>query len=85
EICSTNPCLNGGQCTANGVGGFTCMCISPFTGQRCEDRVDPCANQPCQNGGTCQPTNGNSYQCICPPGYSGFDCSTRTFYTIRKQ
>ncbi|CAF4217835.1 unnamed protein product, partial [Rotaria magnacalcarata] len=53
------------------------MCISPFTGQRCEDRVDPCANQPCQNGGTCQPTNGNSYQCICPPGYSSFDCSTR--------
>jgi len=36
--CGANPCLNGGQCIPNNVGGFTCSCPNPYTGQRCEDR-----------------------------------------------
>jgi len=38
DPCAQNPCLNGGQCQPNGMGGFTCVCVQPFTGQRCEDR-----------------------------------------------
>ncbi len=38
DPCAQNPCLNGGQCHSNGIAGFTCVCIQPFTGQRCEDR-----------------------------------------------
>ena len=34
-----NACLNGGQCVPNGLGGFTCNCPNPYTGQRCEDRM----------------------------------------------
>lgn len=37
DVCAQNPCLNGGQCMLNDVGGFTCVCIAPYTGQRCED------------------------------------------------
>ncbi|CAF4952301.1 unnamed protein product, partial [Rotaria magnacalcarata] len=32
------PCLNGGTCIPNGIGGFTCQCPPGFSGQRCEDR-----------------------------------------------
>ena len=38
DPCAQNPCLNGGQCSQNGFGGFTCSCPNPYTGQRCEDR-----------------------------------------------
>jgi len=38
DLCAQNPCLNGGQCLSNGMGGFTCSCPNPYTGQRCEDR-----------------------------------------------
>ncbi|CAF3619349.1 unnamed protein product, partial [Rotaria sp. Silwood2] len=37
DPCAVNACLNGGQCMPNGMGGFTCMCPNPYTGQRCED------------------------------------------------
>ena len=77
DPCAVNPCLNNGQCIGNSYGGFSCSCIQPYTGQRCEDRIDPCANQPCRNGATCYPSNTNSYQCLCAPGYTGVDCSTR--------
>jgi len=38
DPCAQNPCLNGGQCMANNVGGFLCLCMQPYTGPRCEDR-----------------------------------------------
>ena len=39
DPCATNNCLNGGQCRPNGFGGFTCICTSGYTGQRCEERT----------------------------------------------
>ncbi len=38
DPCAQSPCLNGGQCVPNNMGGFTCNCQNPYTGQRCEDR-----------------------------------------------
>jgi hypothetical protein len=38
DPCAPNPCLNGGLCQPNGMGGFRCVCMQPYTGQRCEDR-----------------------------------------------
>jgi len=38
DPCAQNPCLNGGQCFPTNIGGFTCQCPNPYTGQRCEDR-----------------------------------------------
>ncbi len=38
DPCAVNPCLNGGTCMANNVGGFTCQCPPGYSGLRCEDR-----------------------------------------------
>ncbi len=38
DLCAQNPCLNGGQCYPNNLGGFTCQCPAGYSGQRCEDR-----------------------------------------------
>ena len=37
DACLPNPCLNGGRCVPNSVGGFSCVCVAPFTGLRCEE------------------------------------------------
>lgn len=39
DPCAQNPCVNGGQCNPNGIGGFTCTCVGLFTGPRCEERA----------------------------------------------
>lgn len=33
--CESNPCLNSGRCM-DLVDNYTCVCVAPFTGQRCE-------------------------------------------------
>ena len=35
DVCSSNPCLNGGLCL-NRNNTYRCECISGFTGKRCE-------------------------------------------------
>jgi Notch-like protein len=37
--CGILPCFNGGTCSVTSVGGFACVCLPKFTGQRCEDLV----------------------------------------------
>lgn len=41
--CSDDPCKNGGSC-ADGVGGFTCTCVGPWTGDTCELTVGTLAD-----------------------------------------
>ena len=89
DVCSMNPCMNGGSCIFS--GGFpVCLCPNGWHGQYCENHwsetttwspttpsADPCASHPCRNGGSCVPlfTYPGSYLCNCLNGYSGKDCS----------
>jgi len=77
--CSPDPCVNG-FCVDAGSGGFTCSCLSGYTGSVCDGVAD---NTPgCEEGltcfhGTCTPEDGeNSSTCLCDPGFSGSSCST---------
>jgi hypothetical protein len=36
NACLSGPCLNGGTCTGNGGGSYTCDCLSGWTGQICD-------------------------------------------------
>ena len=47
------PCQNGGSCTNNGRGGYTCSCSPGYHGTNCETETNECLPTPCQNGGTC--------------------------------
>ncbi|XP_017481724.1 PREDICTED: uncharacterized protein LOC108370823, partial [Rhagoletis zephyria] len=59
----TNPCQNGGTCTAPDV----CSCSLGFTGQFCEHDVNECEEEkPCDQ--TCINTVG-SYFCKCREGF----------------
>ena len=35
DVCFDNPCQNGGTCTVNSDGGFTCQCPTSRTGTNC--------------------------------------------------
>ena len=41
--CSTNPCLNGGNCTDT-ANGFACDCPPSYTGTNCENGKHFAAN-----------------------------------------
>ena len=81
DVCTPNPCLNGGVCVSNGYGGFTCQCRPGFSGQRCEDQ-DGCASQPCQNRGVCVSSGGGAYVCQCRTGFEGINCEQRELNQI---
>jgi EGF-like domain len=66
DICSPNPCRNGGTCSRTGT---LCACAVGFSGTNCQ--TDVCNPNPCLNGGTCSRT-GN--RCTCPVGFSGANC-----------
>ena len=34
--CASNPCLNGGNCTATSLKNFTCSCDSQYSGPNCQ-------------------------------------------------
>ena len=37
-----------------GVGNFTCLCKSGYTGDGCDVTVDPCESNPCKNEAKCE-------------------------------
>jgi hypothetical protein len=46
--CSSQPCLNGGQCVQTDVSSYRCQCAAGFDGKTCELDATFCQNQqPC--------------------------------------
>lgn len=70
-LLTADPCLNGGSCQ-DGVGSFSCSCLTGFAGPTCALDVDECLSSPC-GPGTCT-DHVASFTCTCPPGYGGFHC-----------
>lgn len=76
DECSSEPCLNGGQCFVDltSMNQFTCMCPNRFEGDRCERMVSPCQSSPCSNDGNCIDSNDGKFVCDCAPGFTGLLC-----------
>lgn len=71
---SSCECVNGASCATNvnlpaGSGGYVCVCLDGFRGERCEVDVDDCKPNPCRHGRCVD--GPNSFSCICPPGMTG--------------
>jgi hypothetical protein len=69
NICSPNPCMNGGTCSTVGT---MCACTPGFSGTLCEID-DPCVPSPCMNGGACSAVGGSA-MCACSGGFGGAFC-----------
>ena len=81
DICSPNPCQNGGSCspTDDLLSDFICSCPEGFTGARCEIASDVCLIlMPCMHGGECRldMTATVGYRCICTATHVGPQCET---------
>ena len=90
DECASFPCQSGGTC-ADGIDGYTCVCVAGHTGDSCETGIFlrflnlrsqlrfldivECSSDPCQNGGTCV-DQINAFTCICMSGYTGNVCET---------
>ena len=74
--CASNPCANGGQCSAFD-SNYICTCPASFHGQTCKQDVNECAQtpSPCRHGGVCVNEVG-SFHCRCPQEYTGQHCET---------
>ncbi len=65
-LCATAPCKNGGICSGDGVGGFTCECPATWTGATCQTS-NGCATADCGEG-TCVDDGAGGHTCTCPAG-----------------
>ncbi len=80
--CSSNPCLNSGNCTnhlSSNSTLFTCECDSFHTGIYCENQIDLCLNSTCvPNQGYCKVTGSTTSTCVCLYGYEGVNCDKKS-------
>jgi hypothetical protein len=67
--CSSQPCLNGGQCVQTDISSYQCQCAPGFDGKTCELDATVCqTQQPCgqSQGSKCQSFRwGAALQHIC--------------------
>ncbi|CAF1030862.1 unnamed protein product, partial [Brachionus calyciflorus] len=81
-------CQNGGTCVSAIVPntaqfGFTCSCMTGFSGDICQTK-NPCLPNPCQNNGICTIVGDTTYVCRCTSNFDGDNCSlTRNGSLIR--
>lgn len=71
--CSSNPCLNQGQCYPLSITEYKCSCQPGFSGKNCDVVQDQCSQMPCQNQGVCK-QNNTHYTCNCLLGFTGPNC-----------
>uniref|UniRef100_A0A6Q2X3N3 Slit homolog 3 (Drosophila) n=1 Tax=Esox lucius TaxID=8010 RepID=A0A6Q2X3N3_ESOLU len=74
DDCEDNDCENNSTCV-DGINNYTCICPPNYTGDLCEEVVDPCIQgfDPCQHDSKCIPLT-KGYRCECLPGYVGQHC-----------
>lgn len=72
DRCSSEPCLNNGNCTTVD-DTFECACPAPFAGFDCSIDESVCASNPCVNG-DCEALSGGTFVCNCPPDFTGQFC-----------
>ena len=71
NLCSPNPCQNGGSCVPGSGPNYSCVCESGYSGTNCASSV--CDPNPCQNGGSCNVVDGSA-RCDCVDGFTGDTC-----------
>lgn len=76
--CQSGPCRNGGTCSEDARGDFSCSCKPGFLGSLCEYQLDVrfCKQNPCRNEGICLAQTDSDYRCECHPGWTGKNCET---------
>ncbi|KAL3051501.1 hypothetical protein OYC64_001697 [Pagothenia borchgrevinki] len=76
--CDPNPCNNAGSCQSKSDTEFTCYCLEPYIGKRCQKVRNVCENVRCGRGGNCvmNVKNPPYYECKCRPPYYGTNCSS---------
>ncbi|KAA8588676.1 hypothetical protein FQN60_010021 [Etheostoma spectabile] len=74
DDCEDNDCENNSTCI-DGVNNYTCVCPPNYTGDLCDEVIDPCLRgfDPCQHDSKCVHV-GRTYRCECLPGYVGKQC-----------
>ena len=81
RACSSNPCLNGGNCTnvfKLNTTSFECSCGHVYNGIYCENQVDLCLNSTCvKEQGYCK-VSGSMVTCVCLSGYEGLNCDQKS-------
>lgn len=55
---------------------FACSCPSGFSGDQCQDQLDPCSPNPCADGVPCQHDAETGFRCACPPDRQGPRCES---------
>ncbi|XP_078036277.1 cell polarity complex component crumbs isoform X2 [Augochlora pura] len=74
--CLKAPCRNGGTCSEDQKGDFSCTCKPGFTGTYCESQLGArfCEQSPCRNDGVCLALTDSEYKCDCLAGWTGKNC-----------
>lgn len=78
-------CFNNGKCVDR-IGGYQCVCLPGYVGERCEGDVNECLSDPCDPRGSYNCIQlTNSYRCECRTGYTGTDELSTQLSTASKK
>ncbi|XP_067431784.1 hyaluronan-binding protein 2-like [Thunnus thynnus] len=77
NVCDSNPCFNGGSCQSKSDTKFTCLCLEPYIGKRCQRVRNVCENVKCGRGDcVVNLKKPPFYECKCKPPFQGPDCKS---------
>ncbi|CAF1344512.1 unnamed protein product [Adineta steineri] len=83
--CDINPCYGMSNCTNDPSQrlGYSCNCMSGFTGINCDVNIQPCKVNTCLQNGLCIEMNETDFICNCSQGYMGIHCQDMINYCNR--
>ncbi|XP_044193800.1 hyaluronan-binding protein 2-like [Thunnus albacares] len=77
NVCDPNPCFHGGSCQSKSDTKFTCLCLEPYIGKRCQRVRNICENVKCGRGDcVVNLKKPPFYECKCKPPFQGPDCKS---------